>query len=769
MFQMKKSLVVFLFCLLAVVSVAQVNFEGWRVHLPYFRNASITSVGTKVYCGSNSGLFSYDTDDGSIERISRINGLSDVEVKIVKHNVAKNVSVVIYNNSNIDIIDERTHSIYNVPDILMKTIIGSKAINHLCFFENKVYLACSFGIVVLDLDKRQIIDSYQNLGVGGSQLEFLAISIFNNQIIASSLNGIYSAPLNSPNLNDFNFWRVIKSSTKSGNSLVYKNILYALVDDALQTYDGITWQLYAPTNGLKITALQLSAYESSAAVMYIICPEKIIVESGNNTPQSLIHTYRSDAAVNNKGYLSMVDETYGLTIDNKQTQQLDYIIPNGPVSKTFGRMLYENEKLWVAGGSVNDRWDPLMYNGSKFYQYQNNSWFNFTEENTPGVIGMSDFIDIKKNPYGNEIYLTSYGSGVIEMFNNVFVKKYDETNSTLQRLSVVDPNFKPLLSGGMDFDNNGNLWVSNFGANKPLSVKTKSGWYAFNIGNIAGGNELGWVTCDDYNNKWVLSLKDKGILVYNDNGSPANANDDKFKMLTKEVGQGALPSNTVLCASKDLRGEMWIGTSQGLTILSNPGQIFNTDDENFDARPIVIKVGSNYEIFLGKEQINCIKVDPSNRKWIGTPNGVWLVSDDGYKVIKNFTTVNSPLLSNNVMEIGIDEHTGEVFFGTEKGIISYMGDASEGSKDFGKVEIYPNPVRPEFTGSIAIRGLVDKATVKITDISGNLVYETTANGGFASWDGKSFNGKRVGTGVYVIFSASKDGEQTFAGKLLFIN
>ncbi len=766
---MKKSFIVFLFCVLAGVSIAQVNFEGWRVHLPYFRNASITSVGTKIYCGSNSGLFSFDTDDGSIERISRINGLSDVEVKIVKHNVAKNVSVVIYNNSNIDIIDERTRAIYNVPDILMKTIIGSKAINHLCFFENKVYLACNFGIVVLDLDKRQIIDSYQNLGVGGSQLEFLAISIFNNQIIASSLNGIYSAPLNSPNLNDFNFWKIIKTSAKSGKSIVYKNILYALIDDALQSYDGITWQLYTPTIGLKITALQLSAYESSASVLYIICPEKIFVENGNNMPESLLHTYRLDAVLNSKGYLSMVDENYGLTIDNKQTLQLNYVIPNGPVSKTFGRMLYENEKLWVAGGSVNDRWDPLMYNGSKFYQYQNNNWFNFNEENTPGVIGMSDFIDIKKNPYGNEIYLTSYGSGVIEMLNNVFVKKYDETNSTLQRLSVVDPNFKPLLSGGLDFDNNGNLWVSNFGVNRPLSVKTKSGWYSFNIGNIAGGNELGWVTCDDYNNKWVLSLKDKGILIYNDNGSPANANDDKFKMLTKEVGQGALPSNNVLCASKDLRGEMWIGSSQGLTILSNPSQIFNTDDENYDARPIIIKVGSNYEIFLGKEQINCIKVDPSNRKWIGTPNGVWLVSDDGYKVIKNFTTFNSPLLSDNVMEIGIDEHTGEVFFGTEKGIISYMGDASEGSKDFGKVEIYPNPVRPDFTGSIAIRGLMEKATVKITDISGNLIYETMANGGFAAWDGKNFNGKRVGTGVYLIFSASKDGSQTFAGKLLFVN
>jgi hypothetical protein len=766
---MKKSLIVFLFTLLVSASIAQVNFGGWRVHLPYFKNASITSVGSKVYCGSKSGLFQYDSEDGSIERISRINGLSDVEVKIVKHNVAKNVSVIIYENSNIDIIDERSHAIYNVPDILMKNIIGSKAINHICFYEDKAYLACSFGIVVLDLDKKQIIDSYQDLGSNGTKLEFLAVSIFNNQIIASALTGIYAASLNSPNLNDFNFWKNIKSSTKSGKSLTYKNVLYVLLDDVLHIYDGFTWQPYVPTIGLKITSLQLSAFESAGALLYIICPEKILAENGDNNPQSLIHTFRSDAVLNGKGNLSMVDDNYGLTIDNKQTIQLDYIIPNGPNSKTFGRMLYENEKLWVAGGSVNDSWDPLMYNNSKFYQYQNNNWFNFTEENTPAIIGMSDFIDVKKNPFGNEVYLTSYGSGVIEMVNNVFVKKYDEKNSTLQRLSVVDTNYKPLLSGGMDFDNNGNLWVSNFGTNKPLSVKTKSGWFAFNIGNIAGGNELGWVTCDDYNNKWVLSLKDKGILIYNDNGTPANANDDKFKMLNKEVGQGALPSNTILCASKDLRGEIWIGSSQGLTILSNPAQIFNTDDENFDARPIIIKVGANYEIFLGKEQINCIKVDPSNRKWIGTPNGVWLVSDDGYNVIKNFTTTNSPLLSNNVMDIGIDERTGEVFFGTEKGIISYMGDASEGAKDFGNVEIYPNPVRPEFNGNIAIRGLVDKAMLKITDISGNLVFETTANGGFASWDGRNFSGKRVGTGVYVIFSASKDGKQTYAGKLLFIN
>lgn len=749
--------------------VAQVNFGGWRVHLPYFNNTSITATKDKVYCGSNSGLFSFEVDDGSIERISRINGLSDVEVKIVKHNVSKNITVVAYNNANIDLIDHQTNQIYNVPDVFMKSIIGSKSINQICFYENKVYMACSFGIVVLDIDKKQIVDSYQNLGPNGTQLEFLAINIYNNLIVASALNGIYAVSLDAPNLNDFNFWKLIRTSTKSGLSALYKSKLYILVDSVLKVFDGIAFQDYLPTVGLQIVNIQLSAFEGAGTDLLIITPDFILAENGSGTPSKLMHNFRRDAVYDKRGYLCMVDNNYGLTIDNKKTGQLDYVIPNGPVSKTFGKMLYENGKLWVAAGSVNDRWDPLMYNGNKFYHFQDNSWFNFRESDYPMLAGMSDFIDAKKNPYGSEVYLSSFGGGIIEMNGNVLVKKYDESNSTLQRLSVADTTYKPLLSGGMDFDNNGNLWVSNFGVNKPLSVKTNSGWFSFNIGTIAGGNELGWLTCDDYNNKWVLSLKDKGILVYNDNGTPSNVNDDKFKMLTKEVGQGELPSNTVLCVTKDLRGEMWIGTSQGLAILSNPSILFNTDEENFDARQIIIKVGTNYEVFLGKEQINCIKVDAANRKWIGTPNGAWLVSEDGYKVIKNFTTVNSPLLSNNVMEIGINEATGEVFFGTEKGIISYMGDASAGIEDYSKVEIFPNPVRPDFTGSVSIRGLIEKSTVKITDISGKLVYETISNGGFASWDGRNFNGKRVSTGVYLIFAASKDGEKSHVGKILFIN
>jgi hypothetical protein len=770
---MKKISLFFFLLNLYFISFAQIANEAWRVHLPYQSNNAITAVGTKLYAGSPSGLFTVDLATGEVERLSKIQGFSDVEVKFVKHHQELGQTVMIYQNANVDIIDHAQNRIINVPDIFMKQIIGEKSINGLCFYEDKVYLACSFGIVVLDLVKKQIIDSYQNLGLGGTNLSFNAISIFQGGIYASANDGIYRASLTAPNLSDFNFWSKILSSTQNNFSEVFKGNLYAQIDSIVKMYDGFTWTDYLPSKALSVKNLRLGAYGTANASfnkLLVITENGILVEEGNGAPWEIKESFRRDAAIDYKGRVAMVDGIFGITIHNKSDNSLDYYIPNGPVSKTFARMMYEPGKLWVTGGSVNDRWDPLVFNNSKFYQFKQNAWVNFNETQHPLLNEIKDIIDVKKNPYTGEVYVSSFGNGVLEVKNDVVVKHYTESNSSLQRLDIGNPSYRPLLTGGMDFDLKGNLWVSNYGVNKPLSVKTLNGtWYSFNIGTLVGNNELGWLTCDDYNNKWVTTLRDRGILVYNDNGTPANANDDKYKLITKEVGQGALPSNSVLCVSKDLNGEMWIGTTQGLAIISNPNQIFGSDKDKFDARQIIIKVGSNYEIFLGKEQINCIKVDPANRKWIGTPNGVWLVSEDGYTVIRNFTTANAPLLSNNVMEIGIDESSGEVFFGTEKGIISYMGDATLGATEFGKVEIFPNPVKPDFFGNVSIRGLIDNCTVKITDIAGNLVYETTSNGGFATWNGNNFNGRRVATGVYIVFAASKDGSKSYSGKILFIN
>jgi len=293
----------------------------------------------------------------------------------------------------------------------------------------------------------------------------------------------------------------------------------------------------------------------------------------------------------------------------------------------------------------------------------------------------------------------------------------------------------------------------------------------FSIGNVFGGlNYVSNIAIDDENHKWVANVRDGGVLVYNHGLDISNSTDDAYKVLTKDIGNGALASNTINCLVKDKRGEMWVGTSAGLSIFSSPENVFNgTESGSFDSRQIVIKTGLVYSNFLGGENINCITIDGANRKWIGTNNGAWLVSSDGYTVIHNFTTKNSSILDNNVLSIGIDNNTGEVFFGTLKGMVSFMGNATETSPDFSNIEIYPNPIKPNFIGDISIKGLAENVNVKITDIAGNLVAETFSNGGFATWNGRNFSGSKVATGVYLVFAANKDGSKSIVGKLLFVN
>ena len=295
----------------------------------------------------------------------------------------------------------------------------------------------------------------------------------------------------------------------------------------------------------------------------------------------------------------------------------------------------------------------------------------------------------------------------------------------------------------------------------------------YSFGVNGANNSVGFIACDNNyprNNKWIANNRGVGLYVYNEGANIASEGDDLVKVLTREKGKGALPSTNVLCMALDKNGEMWVGTDQGLCIIGDPTAVFSTDSRrSYDARQVIFNTGSFNSIFLGTDAIYCIKVDGANRKWIGTRNGVWLVSEDGYTVIRNFTVENSPLLANTVYDIGIFEETGEVFFATEKGIVSYAGDATKADDTHGTVVVYPNPVRPQYTGQITIRGLADKSNVKITDIAGNLVVETTANGGLATWDGRNFSGKRASTGVYLIYSSNAAATETYVTKLMSIN
>jgi hypothetical protein len=284
---------------------------------------------------------------------------------------------------------------------------------------------------------------------------------------------------------------------------------------------------------------------------------------------------------------------------------------------------------------------------------------------------------------------------------------------------------------------------------------------------IGSAPNLGQILVDKQDQKWVVMTRGGGILVYKGHTmDPPNLTNSK--KLTSAIGSGALPSTTVSCLAEDVDGEIWVGTDKGVAVFYSPENVFS--GQNFDSQQILLEQDGHVQILLETETVQAIAVDDANRKWIGTANsGVFLMSADGTKQIYHFDENNSPLFSNDVGSIVINHETGEVYFGTSKGIISYRGTSIAGLDAFSDVYAFPNPVKPDYEGPIAIKGLMNNSTVKITDISGSLVYETKSEGGQAIWYGKNFNGVKVSSGVYMVFCTSEDGSQKTSTKILFIN
>ncbi|HNR86139.1 MAG TPA: two-component regulator propeller domain-containing protein, partial [Taishania sp.] len=233
---------------------------------------------------------------------------------------------------------------------------------------------------------------------------------------------------------------------------------------------------------------------------------------------------------------------------------------------------------------------------------------------------------------------------------------------------------------------------------------------------------------------------------------------------------GKLPSNVVTAIAMDFDNRLWIGTDSGFGILYSPENAFTAGAGNYNVQRPKIDVNGEVDYILGSLYITDIEVDGGNRKWIATVNsGMILLSADGLTVIKHFTTENSPLISNSIMDLEIDQNTGEIFIVTDRGLMSYRGDASYENEKYDDVKIFPNPARPDFDGLITIQGIRYDSDIKVTDVAGNVVYKTTSNGGTATWNGKNFNGEKVASGVYMFWTASNIHKGRYVGKVVVVN
>ncbi|MCK5856092.1 MAG: hypothetical protein KAG64_01305 [Bacteroidales bacterium] len=770
-----------LFCLLviSIPSFAQVGIGQWRDHLPYSKTIAVTEGdNNRIYCATPFGAFYYDINDNSVVRLNRVTGLSDVNVNTLNYDKASGYLIIAYTNGNIDLY--KNDQVYNISDIKRKNMVGSKQINRIVFRNKLCYLSCDFGIVVLDPIRKEIKDTYY-IGPDGSALVINDFTFDDSLFYAATDKGLYSAKIDNQFLSDYSVWTKdlqIKYPDAKYNTLATrKGHLYVNMSNPVFGTDTIferyqnQWKVFfdsptGPNHRIKSyddTLLIVSAYsyiyywdnmnESFRTYNYSIDGVDI-----TPTPNDVIFDKRQEAWI--------ADASNGLVYSWKEWEH-EFIKILGPPSEYAFSMTAAQGHVWVASGGIKSNWGN-RYLKRGYYEFYDEGWTAYDKHNTAALDSIQDVMKIAVNPLNtNEVFIASWGKGLIRMKDGKVVTVYGKTNSPL--LDAV--NYAGFIGiAGLAYDKDDNLWVTNTANPKGLHMRSPQGkWFTLNLAPLVSSDIIGDLVIDNEGQKWIIMPRGHGIIVYNDNHTIDNIFDDRKKRLSQADGNGKLPSADVHSLAVDHDGEVWVGTSKGVAVFYSPSSVFTGD--NFDSQQIYIEQEGISQYLLESETVTAIAIDGANRKWFGTSKaGVFLMSDDGTKQIHHFTQENSSLLSNTIFSIAIDGKSGEVFFGTENGIVSFRSDATEGL-DYQQdtVQVFPNPVRPEYNGPIAINGLYQNAEIRIADAYGNVVFEGKAFGGQAVWNGKDYNGNRVMSGVYFVFSSNEDGEQTKVAKILFIH
>jgi len=770
----------------------QVPIGQWRDELPYTFFNSLTDAGTRIYASTPYAVVYYDKEDNSVLRITKVTGLSDIGISTINYNKEYNTLVIAYSNANIDLI--RNNVIINISDIKRKQILGNKTINDIFFIGKDAYLSCGFGIVVLDLDKEEIRDTYY-IGKDGSQVNVLALTKDQSDTLyAATEKGIYKAWVNDPNLSNFSSWKkdpgIDSTATYSsitwfsGKVFVNKKVsLTSTVADTIYTHSNGTWNRWQQDT--YATVMHLQANEQ-----YLLVAYKYYVKAFGTSLDLFANVYGSQypqVAMADKDGLMWVGDTYvGLVSFNPSNQAINHVKLSGPSTASAFSMTCRDNELYIAPGGIASNFAPLFV-APKVYHSDNTDWVNIEGFDDPIMNQAHDVVNIAIDPNDNKhVFAGTYGTGLLEIYNDSVIRRFTTGNSTLANYAGQDTS--DIRVGGVAFDAEGRLWAVSSHTNDFLAMKSGNEWFGFSVPLEI---DMGQVLVDQYGQIWVQlrygTMNANSLLVFTDNGTPSNTADDQYRLLNSTAGSGNIPGTTVFAMAGDKNGEIWVGTEKGVAVFYSPENMFN--GQNFDAQQILVTQGSYVQYLLENETVTAIAVDGANQKWIGTDRGgVFLFSEDGTREIFHFTAENSPLLSDRITCIALNKD-GNVYFGTDNGVISFRGSATPGSDHNEEVYAFPNPVREDYEGCIAVKGLVNDAQVRITDINGTLVYsghaggmdasdctsmaetqaQTGVYGGQVVWNGRNFDGKKARSGVYLVFASDETGSEKVVTKILIIN
>lgn len=745
-----------------MVLIAQQN--PWKGYFSFNEITDVAIGNNKVIASTKNSLFSKDLSNGSLATFTSIN---DVKPNVITTIFQASTNHIFIGNENgLIIVINPDGSVINKPEIIQEVPLqpDNKRINDFYEYNGKIYVSTEYGISVFNLNNLEFDVTYY-IGSNGEALDVLQTTVFNNEIYAvTKTQGIKKAIVTNPFLYDYSQWSVFNSGNwislvTFNNQLVGANsnsTLYKFVGTTAQQFGTFSstgkklknttnYLVFQANNQIQVFDLNLSLLSLTTAIPDVndfftgacVVNDKLFIGTSKNG------LYESNTTPNNN---------------------FVYVSPNGPIEDYSFKIKKTTDELWITHGSYDRTYTPdYKHEGISTFK-KALGWETINKSNFPDVVSLG--IILENNFNKKDKYVCSNHKGLLKISDKTAFTLLDHTNTGTNGLETLtlpppDQNFVSVRPNSLFQDPEGNIWMTNAFVNKGLKVLRANGsWQSYDLSSeiqAANYERYGNMEIDKNGTKWIASFIN-GVIGFNEKYN------NKTVVINMDKG---LPDNDVRCVAVDKKGQLWIGTFKGLRIVNSIDRFLTEND--ITATNIVIQDGDLAQELFYQQFIQDIYVDGSNNKWVSIADaGVFQVSSNGQRTLHRFTKDNSPLPSNNVLDIEIDEVTGEVFFATDKGTVSFLGSATKGSDNLENAYVYPNPVRPEYLGTVKIAGLMDKVNLKITDIEGNLVYETTSQGGTIEWDTTAFGKYKVASGVYMVFISSDDAEETTVKKIMII-
>ena len=745
------------------------NFENrWTGYFSYISVKSISQGNDKIYAAAENAIFTYDLSNQEIATITTINGLSGKTITTAHYSDAYGLYIIGYENGLIEIAIDGEDNILKIVDILDKPTIppNNKKINHFNEYNGRLYISTGYGISVYNLDTLEFGDTYF-IGDLGSQINITQTTVLGDLIYASSSeNGIKSALVADESIIDFEEWSTVIEGGYKGIQSLGSELYTVNNNNTILKFD------------LDVGFLQIDSFISpvldfgvASEVLTITTENSIkaytegysLLEEVNNLID-FDYKLQSGYTFNNTFYLGTKE--LGMLVVPFASSQAEQILPDGPLFNQPFAIDASPDQLWVAFGEIDLFFNPYPLTKRGISNFRNKEWLNINYNDLKDEVNVNNINDlsyVKINPNNtSEVYMSSYQKGLLKINNQTPSILYNETNSPMD--IPGGDNALGIRLYGSDFDREENLWFVQSRANNGLVKLTPEGQFQLidvsNIIDAENEQALSDVKVSREGHVFFGAVE-SGLIGYN----PTN---NEFNKISEGVGNGNLPTNNIRTLAFDNQNKLWIGTLKGLRVLYSVGSFFE-NGSNIDAQPIIILEDGVAQELLFEQSITDIEVDGANNKWVSTAtSGVFYLSSNGQETLLRFTSDNSPLPSDNVLDIAIDDKNGTVYFATKDGLVAYNGTSTAPGDDLESVYAYPNPVRPTYLGNVTIDGLTVKANVKITDITGNLVFETTSEGGSVAWDTTAFGSYKVASGVYLVLITSDDNLLTKVTKIMII-